>query len=211
MSFGERAAFEGILAQLRPALAVEIGTAEGGSLERIAAYSAEVHSIDVTHEPVTRKLPPHVELHTGPSQAVLPPLLRSFVGEGRQVDFALVDGDHSYEGVRADLMCLLDSPVTSRSVILVHDTMNAEIRGGIESLKLDSYPKVVYYELDFMPGYMYRDGACHGAIWGGLGLVLTDLDRSPGYPLGPRQTRYYEPFPLWQRQRRDMLEDGQIW
>lgn len=28
-------------------------------------------------------------------------------------------------------MCLLDSPVTARSVILVHDTMNAEIRAGL--------------------------------------------------------------------------------
>src|SRR5690348_6240653 len=62
MSFGERAALEGVLAQLRPRLAVEIGTAEGGSLERIAAYSEEVHSIDLTHEPVTRALPDHVTL-----------------------------------------------------------------------------------------------------------------------------------------------------
>lgn len=42
MSLGERAAFEGVLAQLRAKLAVEIGTADGGSLERIATYGAEV-------------------------------------------------------------------------------------------------------------------------------------------------------------------------
>lgn len=209
MSFGERAAFEGVLAQLRPALAVEIGTAEGGSVERIAAYSAEVHSIDVTHEAVTRPLPSHVRLHTGSSHDLLPPLLEAFVAEGRQVEFALVDGDHSYEGVREDVMSLLDSPALSRSVILVHDTMNAEIRAGLESLNLESYPKVVYYELDFVPGYMYQGGACHGAVWGGLGLVLTDRERSPDYPLGPRQTRYVEPFALWHRLRREMLEGGQ--
>jgi hypothetical protein len=206
MSFGERAALEGILSQLRPALAVEIGTAEGGSLERIAAYGSEVHSIDITHEPVTRTLPAHVAFHTGSSADLLAPLLSAFVNQGRSVDFALVDGDHSYEGVREDLRALLESPSTARSAILVHDTMNAEIRAGIESVKLDSYAKVVYYELDFVPGYMYREGVCSGAIWGGLGLVLTDVDRSPDYPLGPRQTRYYEPFPLWQRLRREMQE-----
>jgi hypothetical protein len=206
MSFGERAALEGILSQLRPGLAVEIGTAEGGSLERIAAYSGEVHSIDVTHDPVKRMLPPHAVFHTGSSADLLAPLLASFVAQGRSVDFALVDGDHSYEGVRADLRTLLDSPSTVRSAILVHDTMNAEIRAGIESLQLDNCPKIVYYELDFVPGYMFRDGACSGAVWGGLGLLLTDVDRSPDYPLGPRQTRYYEPFPLLQRLRREMQD-----
>ena len=48
MSFGERAALEGVLAQLRPRLALEIGSAEGGSLARIAAYACEVHSVDVS-------------------------------------------------------------------------------------------------------------------------------------------------------------------
>ncbi len=36
MSFGERAAFEGLLAQVKPRVAIEIGTAEGGSLKRLA-------------------------------------------------------------------------------------------------------------------------------------------------------------------------------
>ena len=47
MTFGERAAIEGMLAQLRPRVAIEIGTAEGGSLERIAYYSERVHSFDI--------------------------------------------------------------------------------------------------------------------------------------------------------------------
>jgi hypothetical protein len=210
MSFGERAALEGVLAQLSPGLALEIGTAEGGSLERIAAYSTEVHSIDVTHEPVKRALPSRVTFHTGSSAQLLAPLLESFVAAGRQLDFALVDGDHSYEGVRADLASLLGSEATVRCAILVHDTMNAEIRAGIESLRFDDYAKVVYYELDFVPGYMYREGDCSGAVWGGLGLLLTDVDRSPDYPLGPRQSRYYEPFPLFQRLRREVLQDGAV-
>jgi len=123
---------------LRPELTLEIGTAEGGCLERIAADSAEVHSIDLGPEPVTRPLPAHVVLHTGSSRELLTPLLASFAQAGRGVDFALVDGDHSYDGVRADLTLLLDSPVTARSVLLVHDTMNAEIRAGIESRQLES-------------------------------------------------------------------------
>jgi cephalosporin hydroxylase len=199
MSFGERAALEGVLAQLKPALALEIGSAEGGSLKRIAAHSSEVHSIDVDHEAISGELPSHVHLHTGDSAELLAPLLTSFVASARLLDFALVDGDHSFEGVRHDLITLLSSPATQRSVILVHDTMNAEVRAGIESVSLDDYPEVVYYELEFVPGYVYGDGECRGSAWGGIGLVLTDTERSPDYPLGPRQSRYLEMFSVVQR------------
>lgn len=208
MSFGERAALEGVLVELRPRLSLEIGTAEGGSLERIAAYSDEAHSIDLSHEEITRALPANVVLHTGPSSQLLGPLLDSFVAESRELDFALVDGDHSYEGVQADIATLLESQTTGRSVILVHDTMNAEIRAGLESLELERYPKIVYYELDFVPGYIYREGVGRGAAWGGIGLLLTDVSRSPEYPLNPRQSRYYEPFPILQRYRAELADEG---
>ena len=124
MSFGERAALEGVLAQLRPRLAVEIGTAAGGSLDRIAHYSEQVHSIDVSHDELTGTLPENVRLHTGPSAQILPTLLAEFSRAGRSLDFALVDGDHSFEGVIGDLRALLEASCTARAVILVHDSMN---------------------------------------------------------------------------------------
>ncbi len=201
MSFGERAALEGVLGQLQPALALEIGTAEGGTLARIAAHSDEVHSIDVTQEAFAGGPPANVLLHTGPSAEVLPRLLMSFADAGRTLDFALVDGDHSFEGVGRDLRHLLRSPVTRRSAILVHDTMNPEIRAGIEDVGLDEYPVVVYFELDFVPGYVYREGVCRGAAWGGIGLILTDDQRSPRYAASARQRRYVEPFSAVERLR----------
>jgi hypothetical protein len=201
MSFGERAALEGILAQLRPQLAIEIGTAEGGTLSRIAGYSAEVHSIDITHEELSVELPEHVTLHAGPSQQLLPSLLDELTADARSVDFALVDGDHSFEGVANDLRVLLGSPVTARSVIVVHDSMNEEVRAGIESVGLGDYQKVVYYELDFVPGYMYRGGIVDQAVWGGLGLIVCDTHRSKAYDPSPRQQRYYEPYPAIHRMR----------
>lgn len=207
MSFGERAALEGVLAQVRPELALEIGTAEGGSLRRIAAHSGEVHSVDLDHEPVGSQdpLPDHVTLHTGPSAALLPDLLRSFTETGRNLDFALVDGDHSLEGASGDLEALLRSPATMRSVILIHDSTNVEVRAGIERVALDGYEKVVYHELDFVPGYIYAQGAAEGAVWGGLALVLTDLRRSPGYLHSTRQSLYHEPFASIHRARADLL------
>jgi hypothetical protein len=90
---------------------------------------------------------------------------------------------------------------TARSVILVHDTMNAEVRAGVESVSLDGYTGVVYYELDFVPGYVYRTGAARNSAWGGLGLILTDLERCDEYALSPRQTLYHEPFAVLQNLR----------
>jgi hypothetical protein len=200
MSFGERAALEGLLAQTRPSIAVEIGSAAGGSLARLAAYSAEVHSVDVSHEPLRMSLPAHVQLHTGPSAQLLAPLLDGFVAEGREVGFVLIDGDHSFAGVAGDLETTLRSPATARAAILVHDTMNAEVRAGMESVRPDSWEKVVYYEPDFVPGYVYRTGPVRNQAWGGLGLIITDRARTAAYA-APRQSLYYEPFALIQAAR----------
>lgn len=191
MSFGERAALEGVLGEIKPGLALEIGTGEGGSLQRIASHSAEVHSIDIDHDPVRAAgpLPDHVTLHTGPSADVLSGLLQSFA-PGRTLDFVLVDGDHSFEGVATDLRALLASPATRRTVILVHDSTNPEVRAGIRSVAFDAYDKVVLHEVDFLPGYTFAEGAVRGSVWGGLALVLTDVRRSEGYTETTRQTRY---------------------
>jgi hypothetical protein len=86
-------------------------------------------------------------------------------------------------------------------VILVHDTMNAEVRAGIESTRLDEHERVVYWEPDFVAGYVYREGAARGTAWGGLGLVLTDAARSPDYLESARQTLYEEPYEAVQRLR----------
>jgi hypothetical protein len=194
MSFGERAAFEGVLAQVQPRLAIEIGTAEGGSLRRMAAHCRHVYSIDIDHTPVIGGVPNNVELHTGDSAHVLPQLLRSLTESGQNVDVTLVDGDHSYDGVRRDLQNLMSWSCMGNAVILVHDTMNAEVRAGIESVSLERHPRVIYIELDFVPGYVYGKGIARNMAWGGLGLVLTGPERAGDYVASPRQDLYYEPF-----------------
>lgn len=180
MSLGERAALEGVLSQVKPRLALEIGTAEGGSLARIAAHSDEVHSIDLVRCPAPQ--PDHVTLHVGDSRELLPELLERFASEGRTVDFALVDGDHSRAGVRQDLIDLLDSRAISRTVIVMHDTFNGEVRTGITDVDFASYPEVALVELDMTGGYMARTGPFAGQLWGGIGLVIVDAEaeRRPG-------------------------------
>jgi len=208
MSFGERAALEGLLAQLQPQLAIEIGTAEGGSLARVAAHSAEVHSFDLIEpQPAARDLP-NVTFHTGDSHKLLPELLAHLAEEGRNVDFVLVDGDHSAEGVRQDLHDLLASPAIGRSIIVLHDTMNETVRAGLEAVSYETYPKVAYVELDFVAGYMFREPALLHELWGGLGLVVVDYTRDAYFSEPVRQRKYYEVFQLV-RTAREIVVDEQ--
>ena len=180
MSFGERAALEGVLSQVKPRLAIEIGTAEGGSLSRIAVHSEEVHSIDLVRCPAPQ--PGNVTLHVGDSRKLLPELLERLAGEVRTVDFVLVDGDHSRAGVRQDLLDLLGSPAISHTVIVMHDTFNGEVRAGITDVDFASYPDVALVELDMTGGYMARSGPFAGQLWGGIGLAIVDAgaERRPG-------------------------------
>lgn len=180
MSFGERAALEGLLSQVKPRLALEIGTAEGGSLSRIAAHSEEVHSIDLVR--CAAPQPEHVELHVGDSRALLPQLLAQFADEGRNVDFVLVDGDHSRDGVRRDLEDLLDSAAIAATVIVMHDTFNGPVRAGITDVDFAAHRGVAFVELDLTGGYMARTGPFEGQLWGGLGLLVVDAgaERRPG-------------------------------
>jgi hypothetical protein len=194
MSFGDRAALEGLLAQSRPRLAIEIGTAEGGTLERLAHYSQEALALDLDCSLAQARGLSNVTFHEGDSRVLLPELLATLTAEGRNVDFALVDGDHSSEGVRLDLTALLESPATSESLIVVHDTTNEVVRAGLEQVPYEAYPKVAYVDLDFVPGSVLREPSLLHELWGGLGLVVTNSARS-AYFAGPvRQRRYYEAF-----------------
>jgi Methyltransferase domain len=118
--------------------------------------------------------PSNARLYIGDSTRVLPEVLADFASQGRNVDFVLVDGDHTAAGVRADLVNLLESPAVATTVIVVHDTMNEEVRSGVEGVAFEGYPKISYVDLDFLTGYMARNGPFAGQLWGGLGLVLVD-------------------------------------
>jgi hypothetical protein len=174
MSYGERTAIEGVLAMLEPALAIEIGRAEGGSLRRIAAHAQEVVSFDIVEAGAELAELENVRALAGDSHAMLPEELARLAAAERNVDFVLVDGDHTTAGVRQDMIDLLDSAAIERTVILAHDTLNEEVRQGLEEVDYDSYEKVAWIDLDFVPGYVAQLPARLGECWGGLGLIVVD-------------------------------------
>ena len=174
MALGERAAIEGVLATLRPRLAIELGTAQGGSLGRIAAHSAEVHTFDLEPEPLD--VPDHVHVHAGDSHVLLPQLLAELADAGRNVDFALIDGDHTTDGVRRDLTDLLESPAVERTVILLHDMANPAVRAGVRAVEFARIPKVAYVDLGFVE--LAQSAGALADHWGGLGIVVVDPEGS---------------------------------
>jgi hypothetical protein len=176
MTLGERAALEGLLARLAPAVAVEIGTAQGGSTRCLARHCAEIHSFDLAHpEGLTDELPA-VIVHTGDSHVLLPAFLERLAATGRSVDFALVDGDHTADGVGRDVEDLLASPAVRHTVIAVHDTANEAVRAGLDALALEDHPSVAHVDFDFVAGHLSAGGPYAGQLWGGLGLIVADPD-----------------------------------
>jgi hypothetical protein len=179
MAPGERAALKGLLADVQPKLAIEIGTGSGGSLRRIARAAGHVHSFDLAEPPGELSYLQNVSFHTGDSHVLLPVVLGQLVEDGINADFVLVDGDHSAEGVRRDIEDLLASPAITDTLVVVHDTANPEVRAGLDEIDYAAYPKIVWVDLDWVPGFMFREGPAANQAWGGLGIILIDAKRGP--------------------------------
>ncbi len=185
----ERAAIKGILAELVPELAIEIGTAAGGSLRRIAAQSQHVHAFDMVAPAPELALLPNVTFHIGDSHELLPRVLGELSKQGVNVDFVLVDGDHSAKGVRRDTEDLLSSPAVARTLILLHDTANPDVRAGLNAINCAEWPKLTWVDLDWLPGYVSREDSTLGQAWAGLGLMVADAKAGP--LAGPAQIAAY--------------------
>lgn len=196
MTLGERAALEGILSQLKPRLAIEIGTAEGGSLRCIAKHSGHVHSFDLVPPDLDMSELSRVTLHTGDGHVLLPEALAELAQDGINVDFALVDGDHTSDGVERDTRDLLASSAVRTTVILFHDTMNDDVRAGLKRINVASEPKITYFDLDFVTGRLNYGGPFHHQLWGGLGLMVVDIDAGHRWQASQPTSDAYEPFEL---------------
>jgi hypothetical protein len=174
MSPCERAALKAVLGELAPQVAIEIGTATGGSLRRIAAASGHVYAFDLRAPDPSLAQLRNVTFHVGDSHELLPRVLKNLEEQKAEVDFVLVDGDHSAEGVRRDVEDLLRSPVISHALILVHDSANPEVRAGLVAVNYRDWDPVSWVDLDWLPGYVPRDGASSGEPWAGLALIVTN-------------------------------------
>lgn len=194
MTRWEKFAFIALLEKLRPAVAIEIGNAQGGSLQVLHQNCEKIYAVDyqqAVHDNMRQLFPTKVEYHTGDSRIIMPEVLKKIQANGEQLGFVFIDGNHSTEGVKADINSVLHhyTPVTDL-VIIFHDSFNPVCRQGIIDADWHNNPYVHYVDIDYIPGNFYKDkfGACEaGSMWNGLSFALLKAEKRTG-PLEVRQS-----------------------
>lgn len=173
MNHSERLAVTALLSRHKPRCSIEVGTYMGGSLSLISQYSHTVFSIDIDPSiPNKFRQFDNVCFLTGPSKIILPLLLKELDGEQIPVDFILIDGDHSAEGIKQDLESVLSYIPKKPLFIVMHDSFNPECRRGMQEVNWEGSPYVHWVDLDFIPGRIVETGGpSRGEMWGGLGLA----------------------------------------
>lgn len=169
MNESERMALTGLLARHSPERCIEIGTYCGGSLSLISQYSKMVFSIDTDDSIRSRFSFSNVTFLTGYSTAILPYLLDELEKANIALDFVLIDGDHSANGVKADVECLLTYVPKKPIFVLMHDSFNPECRSGMLNAAWNTSLYCQWVDIDFVPGRVVETpGPFHGQLWGGL-------------------------------------------
>jgi hypothetical protein len=178
----ERLAIAAVLMRRRPGCSIEVGTYRGGSLSLIHQHSSLVFSIDI--EPVSPDLRarfPDVTFLRGPSSAVLPVLFRELDAAGIPVEFLLIDGDHSADGVARDIACILDYAPKAPLFVMLHDSFNPGCRQGMRDAPWARSRHVQWIDLDFVPGRVVENGGpADGEMWGGLAMAYLTPDERSG-------------------------------
>lgn len=191
MSRAEKYCLIGLMKELSPDVAIEIGTFKGGSLQVISAYAKNVFSLDISDSPkafLASKFS-NVDFVVGDSATCLEPVFDQINQEGRRLEFILVDGDHTRKGVYRDLETIFAYPHKHPITILMHDSFNPECRKGIRTF-LERHPEhVTYAELDYVTGAYWHNGT-YREMWGGLALIQYNPDKAPS-PLYINQSQKY--------------------
>jgi hypothetical protein len=204
-----------ILASLSPRRALEIGTYRGGSLQVLSRFCQHVESID-TDPSIPGDLGhlfANVTFHTGNSAEILPSALHAGSESSEPVDFVLIDGDHSTEGVRRDINAFLSVPPTCEVVVLMHDAFNPDCRAGILSANWQGSLYVHEVEIDYIPGVYHQhayDTAAARTMWGGFACALLKPEPRKGdLVISQRQQGLFEAVLLQSShapQRRTLLQ-----
>lgn len=181
MSRAEKYCIINLLQCLKPDAAVEIGTFKGGSLQVINEYSKNVYSIDISEAPKNflQDKFPTVHFRVGESNLIIDRIFKEIENNNHQLEFILVDGDHSKRGVKQDLEAILAYPHKNKITILLHDSFNPQSRSGIKSLKYNNYKNVSYVELDYITGSFWHNKS-YREMWGGFAMIIIDPQNKEG-------------------------------
>jgi hypothetical protein len=184
----ERMAITGLLARLRPKMALEIGVYYGGSLTLTSQYATETIAIDIDPDVVNRfNVPGNAEIWIGNSADLVSKALSQAEERNLPLNFVLIDADHSAAGVTRDIEQVLRYRPREPMVVLMHDSGTPGCRQGIISANWDCNPHVQFVECDFVPGQIIEHTvkAGRGEVWGGLAIAYLNAETRRGsVPIG---------------------------
>ena len=176
MSRVERMAFQHLLGNLQPTIALEVGTGDGGSLQAIMQYANEAISIDVDIAKQTslQKLPCFngVEFIAGESAKVLPEVVQLINKSQLNVNFVYIDGDQSTVGAQRDFEAALKIIPKQTTCIVMHNSFLPQVRRAMLNVNWQENAHVHYVDIDYVQGaYVPMEyGACK--LIGGLAVAL---------------------------------------
>jgi hypothetical protein len=180
MSYSEKAALYFIVARTRPQVVIEIGAKYAGSTYVFSQFANKVYVVDIDPAVAARcRHLANVEVLIGDSSKLVAPLIQRLNHSGEGWDFALVDGDHSSQGVRNDLNAVLEQRPLRRAWIAMHDSFNPACRKGIKDADWNK-PWVHQVEVDFVPGHLQSRPSIGGEMWGGISLAEVRPEDRPG-------------------------------
>lgn len=182
MTLPERLGLIQLLRTVRPTHALEVGTAQGGSLAVLHQFTtATVHSLDVDPTCAQRlgEQFPRARFTTGDSRTTLPRLLDSLAGTEAYPDVVLLDGKHTPEALAADLAAVLARPLYRPFYLLIHDSFNPLCRAAILAAPWRTHPSLTHLEVDYVPGVLHERADVRDQMWGGLSLAIFDPYRPP--------------------------------
>jgi cephalosporin hydroxylase len=189
MEYYERACLTFVIQSFKPSVAIEVGTACGGSLAVLSRFSKKVFSFDIDRasSEYLKGRWSNVEFIVGDSKQKLPPILEKVQREQSDSTFVLIDGDHSQAGVRTDLNNVLKFVPRFPTVIMAHDSFNPGCRAGMLEAQWAENPYVHSVEIDFQHGSIFDRSTPPGQMWGGLALaVLLPTKRQGNLTLSKR-------------------------
>lgn len=142
-------------------IAVEIGSYDGGCLHAYVKLFDKVVSIDLQNRSQLKD----AYYIIGDSHNALPVLKEIIGGKNTKIDFLMIDGDHSYDGVRADFS-LYHRLVRKGGIIAFHDILDTPLHREL-FCRVDLFWNEIKKDDRFIAHEIID-----GNDWGGIGYLI---------------------------------------
>jgi len=194
MSRAEKYCLIHLLENLKPEYSIEIGTYKGGSLQVLSKFSKKVYSIDIDSEPkhTLKNQFDNVIFKVGKSHDIIKNVIEDIESKNGKLNFILVDGDHSKDGVKKDLECILSCNLKHPLTVILHDSFNPQCRSGMKSINYKKYNFIEHIDLDYIHG-CFSPNTNHREMWGGFAIIkINPKIKKPNFKITQSQKMLFD-------------------